>query len=73
MSIELVSANIKNFRSLGDLTLNFKDLTILVGCNSSGKSNSLQALSILSKMLKIGSPPPAEFMQRFVNLGEMKI
>jgi predicted ATPase len=69
MSIELVSANIKNFRSLGDLTLNFKDLTILVGCNSSGKSNSLQALSILSSMLKIGSPPPVEFMQRFLRFG----
>lgn len=69
MSIELVSANIKNFRSLGNLTLNFKDLTILVGCNSSGKSNSLQALSILSSMLKIGSPPPVEFMQRFLRFG----
>ncbi len=69
MSIELVSANIKNFRSLGDLTLNFKDLTILVGCNSSGKSNSLQALSILSLMLKIGSPPPVEFMQKFLRFG----
>ena len=72
MSIELVSANIKNFRSLGDLTLNFKDLTILVGCNSSGKSNSLQALSILSSMLKIGSPPPVEFMQRFLRFGGNK-
>ncbi len=69
MTIELVSANIKNFRSLGDLTLNFKDLTILVGCNSSGKSNSLQALSILSILLKVGSPPPAEFMQRFLRFG----
>ena len=69
MSIELVSANIKNFRSLGDLTLNFKDLTILVGCNSSGKSNSLQALSILSRILKSGSPPPAEFMKRFLRFG----
>lgn len=69
MSIELVSANIKNFRSLGDLTLNFKDLTILVGCNSSGKSNSLQALSILSLILKIGSPLPVDFMQRFLRFG----
>ncbi|MCY7383898.1 MAG: AAA family ATPase [Microcoleus sp. CAN_BIN18] len=69
MSIELVSANIKNFRSLGDLTLNFKDLTILVGCNSSGKSNSLQALSILSQMVTVGSPPPVEFMERFLRFG----
>lgn len=70
MSIQLVSANIKNFRSLGDLTLTFKDLTILVGCNSSGKSNSLQALSILSLILKLGSPPPAEFMQRLLRFGQ---
>jgi predicted ATPase len=69
MSIELVSANIKNFRSLGDLLLIFKDLTILVGCNSSGKSNSLEALSMLSFMLKLGAPPPAEFMQRFLRIG----
>ncbi|MEG4345527.1 AAA family ATPase [Microcoleus sp. A003_D6] len=69
MTIELVSANIKNFRSLGDLTLNFKNLTILVGCNSSGKSNSLQALSILSQMVTVGSPPPVEFMQRFLRFG----
>ena len=72
MSIELVSANIKNFRSLGDLTLNFKDLTILVGCNSSGKSNSLQALSILSSLLKSGSPPRVKFMQRFLRFGGNK-
>ncbi|MEG4282170.1 AAA family ATPase [Microcoleus sp. A006_D1] len=69
MSIELVSANIKNFRSLGDIQLIFKDLTILVGCNSSGKSNSLEALSMLSFMLKFGSPLPAEFMQRFLRIG----
>jgi predicted ATPase len=69
MSIQLVSANIKNFRSLGDLKLNFKDLTILVGCNSSGKSNSLESLSILSLILKLGSPPPAEFMQRLLRFG----
>jgi AAA15 family ATPase/GTPase len=57
MSIQLVSANIKNFKSLGDVKLDFRDLTILVGCNSSGKSNSLAALALISSMLKAGSPP----------------
>ena len=70
MSIQLVSANIKNFRSLGDVKFDFRDLTILVGCNSSGKSNSLEALSILSLILKLGSPPPAEFMQRLLRFGK---
>ena len=69
MSIQLVSANIKNFKSLGDVKLDFRDLTILVGCNSSGKSNSLAALALISYMLKAGSPPPAEFMQNLLKLG----
>lgn len=69
MSIKLVSANIKNFRSLGDIKFDFRDLTILVGCNSSGKSNSLAALALISYMLKAPSPPSAEFMQNFFKFG----
>jgi predicted ATPase len=69
MSIQLVSANIKNFKSLGDVKLDFRDLTILVGCNSSGKSNSLAALAFISSMLKVGSPPPTKLMQKFLKLG----
>lgn len=69
MSIQLVSAHIKNFKSLGNVKLNFRDLTILVGCNSSGKSNSLAALSLISYMLKAASPPPAEVMQKLLRFG----
>ena len=66
MSLKLISANIKNFKSLGDVKLNFRDLTILVGSNSSGKSNCLKALNFLSSMLEVGSPPPAELLQDFL-------
>jgi predicted ATPase len=69
MSIQLVSANIKNFRSLGDVKFDFRDLTILVGCNSSGKSNSLAALALIRYILKADPPPSAEFMQNFLKFG----
>lgn len=57
MTIKLKSAHIENFKSLGNITLNFKGLTILVGANSSGKSNCLEALRFLSIISKNGSPP----------------
>lgn len=55
MTLKLTSARIQNFKSLGDVTLNFRDLTILVGPNSSGKSNCLQSLNFLNNIVKIGS------------------
>lgn len=57
MSLKLTSAKIQNFKSLGDVTLNFRDLTILVGANSSGKSNCLEALNFLSERAEEGTPP----------------
>jgi predicted ATPase len=63
-----MSVNIKNFKSLGDVKLNFRDLTILVGSNSSGKSNSLKALAFLSSMLEAGSPPRSELFQSLLRL-----
>lgn len=51
--MKLKSAKIKNFKSLGDVELTFRDLTILVGPNASGKSNCLEALSYLSNLLAI--------------------
>ena len=64
MSLQLLSANVINFKSLGDVHLSFRDLTVIVGSNSSGKSNSLEALSFLKDMLDAGSPPPLGLMQR---------
>lgn len=73
MSIELITARIKNFKSLGDIELNFRDLTIIVGANSSGKSNCLEALYFLAFILVKGKLPPTEAMPRFVRDNQEKI
>ena len=39
---------IENFKSIADLTLNLRRLTVLIGSNGSGKSNILEALSFAS-------------------------
>jgi len=48
--MKLTKVNIKNFRSIKDLVIDFTDANfkILVGKNESGKSNILKALSLLS-------------------------
>lgn len=72
MTLKLKSAHIENFKSLGDITLNFKNLTILVGANSSGKSNCLESLYFLSAIVENGSPPPSKAMSRVVKVGSQK-
>lgn len=47
----LEKVHIKNFLSLRDVTLPFKPLTVLVGPNASGKSNTLAALDRLNTMI----------------------
>ena len=47
----LEKVHIKNFLSLRDVTLPFKPLTVLVGPNASGKSNTLSALYHLNRMM----------------------
>ncbi|MEB3191998.1 MAG: AAA family ATPase [Snowella sp.] len=54
--MKLISARIRNFKSLEDVTLNFRDLTIIVGANATGKSNCLKALEFLNELVKDGSP-----------------
>lgn len=73
MSIKLITAKIKNFKSLGDIELNFRDLTIIVGANSSGKSNCLEALYFLAFILVKGRLPSTEAMPRFVRDNQEKI
>ncbi|MFN7854746.1 MAG: AAA family ATPase, partial [Dolichospermum sp.] len=70
MTLKLISAKIKNFKSLGDVDLNFRDLTILVGANASGKSNSLEALRFLSKLLKDQELPSLKYMDSILRVGE---
>lgn len=64
--MKLKSARIKNFKSLGDVELSFRDLTILVGPNASGKSNCLEALSYLSNLLAISPISQAGGKQRLL-------
>ncbi|WP_286033462.1 AAA family ATPase [Fusobacterium necrogenes] len=44
---------IKNFKSLKELDINFRNLTLFTGVNSSGKSSTLQALLLLKQNFQI--------------------
>ena len=53
----LEKLHIKNFLSLRDVTLPLKPLTVLVGPNASGKSNTLRSLRLVNGMLMFETPP----------------
>src|SRR5260221_322985 len=48
------SITIRNFRSLGDVTVELEDLTVLVGANGTGKSNFLNALRFTRDVITEG-------------------
>jgi predicted ATPase len=70
MSPVLKSAHIKNFKSLSDVNLNFKNLTIIVGANSSGKSCCLESLNLLKTIVKVGKAPPSWYLEDDIRIGE---
>ncbi|MCY3553423.1 MAG: AAA family ATPase [Candidatus Poribacteria bacterium] len=53
----LEKVHIKNYRSLRNVTLPLKSLTVLVGPNASGKSNTLNALRLFQGILSVETPP----------------
>ena len=53
----LEKVHIKNYRSLRNVTLPLKLLTVLVGPNASGKSNTLNALHLFKGILSVEIPP----------------
>lgn len=69
MTPKLVSAQINNYKSLSTVNLSFGNLTILVGANSSGKSNCLESLSFLRALVRAGSAPPTEFLEMMHRVG----
>ncbi len=71
--MKLTSAKIKNFKSLGEVDLTFRDLTIIVGSNSSGKSNSLEALRFFNLLVGADSFPPLEVMERYLRFNQDSI
>lgn len=54
MIIMITEIRVKNYRSLGDVTLSLSNLTVLVGPNGSGKSNLIDALRFVSEALQFG-------------------
>lgn len=53
----------KNYRSLRDVELdNLTPLTVLIGANASGKSNIVEGLYFLRRMLKADAPDSAYFV-----------
>ena len=60
----LEKIHIKNYRSLRNVTLPLRHLTVLVGPNASGKSNTLKALQLFNGILRIETPPTTlDFIQ----------
>lgn len=66
----LEKIHIKNFRSLRDVTLPLKPLTVLVGPNASGKTNALNALVFLRSMMVDEGLPSDELIMDSLWAGE---
>ena len=67
----LEKVRIKNYRSLRNVTLPLKPLTVLVGPNASGKSNTLNALHLFKGILSVEIPPTkANFLRDRLWAGE---
>ena len=70
MKARLKSIHVENFRSLRNVTLPLKPLTVLVGPNASGKSNTLRALDVLSLMMTDEKLPSVSEIQSHLWAGE---
>ena len=69
MKAFLKSVHIENYLSLCDVELPLKPLTVLVGPNASGKSNTLSALGLLNAMMIREKLPPVGLVQGFLWAG----
>lgn len=56
------------FKNLNNVCINFDEghlMTVIVGCNGSGKSNVLEALVAIFRNLDLGEPPPFSYELRY--------
>ena len=72
MKTFLKSIHIENFRSLRDVTLPLKPLTVLVGPNASGKTNALKTLHVLNRLMIDEKPPPVSEIQNHLWVGDAR-
>ncbi len=61
----LEKIHIKNYLSLRNVTLPLKPLTVLVGPNASGKSNTLSALYLINRLIVSERSPSDTFIRDF--------
>jgi predicted ATPase len=52
----LTKLRVKNYKSLEDVTISLRPLTVFVGPNNAGKSNILDCLLFLQELLELGAP-----------------
>ncbi|MBN2378249.1 AAA family ATPase [candidate division WOR-3 bacterium] len=69
----LKSISVKNFKSLKDVTVNIKPLTILLGPNCSGKSSLTQSLLLMQQTIEDrDEQAPLIFRGQYKDLGSYK-
>jgi len=56
--MKLKKIEIKNFKSLKDCSIDFRDFNVVVGPNASGKTNLVELFRLLSKIYADGEPFP---------------
>lgn len=66
----LEKVHIQNYLSLCNIEFQLSPLTILVGPNASGKSNTLSSLRLLNQMLKSSTPPDDQSISESVWAGK---
>jgi predicted ATPase len=70
--MRLDKLRIASFKNLRDLTIDFDEqspTTVLVGRNGTGKSNLLEALTIIFRDLDLGADPPFDYVLEYVCRG----
>ncbi|OEU96561.1 AAA family ATPase [Streptomyces oceani] len=65
MSDRLLELHVENFRSLRDVTVPLRPLTVLVGPNAAGKSNVLEVFDFLADVIRTDLQPALDSREGF--------